>query len=210
MLRPLYQESIFPNVAYIGGGGELAYWLERKAQFEHYDVRFPILIRRNSAQFIDASQVHKLQQFGFSWTELFADNDTLTKQLLAQISQDEFNLTDEKNAIEKIYATISDKLKSVDNSLIGVAKADEVKILKMVNGIETRLVKAAKQRNEVQINGLLKLKDKILPNGGLQERHDNFLQYYIKYGDDFFEAMFQNFNPLLPYFLTFEETIVKK
>jgi bacillithiol synthase len=41
ILRGLYQETILPNIAFIGGGGELAYWLELKAVFEHYQVPFP-------------------------------------------------------------------------------------------------------------------------------------------------------------------------
>src|SRR6185436_12759892 len=53
ILRPLYQEFILPNLAYIGGGGELAYWLERKTQFEHFGVPFPMLVRRNSVLWLD-------------------------------------------------------------------------------------------------------------------------------------------------------------
>jgi len=53
IMRPLYQESILPNLAYIGGGGELAYWLERLKQFEYFQVPFPVLIRRNSALILD-------------------------------------------------------------------------------------------------------------------------------------------------------------
>ncbi|MBK7427234.1 MAG: bacillithiol biosynthesis BshC [Saprospiraceae bacterium] len=34
-VRPVYQEFTLPNVAYIGGGGELAYWLERKIILLH-------------------------------------------------------------------------------------------------------------------------------------------------------------------------------
>jgi uncharacterized protein YllA (UPF0747 family) len=42
-MRPLYQEYILPNIAYIGGGGELVYWLELKANFDHYQIDFPII-----------------------------------------------------------------------------------------------------------------------------------------------------------------------
>lgn len=48
LLRPLYQEVILPNLCYIGGGGELAYWLELKSFFESQHVTFPILLLRNS------------------------------------------------------------------------------------------------------------------------------------------------------------------
>jgi len=33
ILRPLYQEVVLPNLCYIGGGGELAYWLQLKSNF---------------------------------------------------------------------------------------------------------------------------------------------------------------------------------
>jgi uncharacterized protein YllA (UPF0747 family) len=48
-MRPLYQECILPNIAYIGGGAEVVYWLELKSNFDFYKVDFPILILRNSA-----------------------------------------------------------------------------------------------------------------------------------------------------------------
>ena len=62
VLRPLYQESTLPNIAYIGGGGEIAYWLERKSQFEYFDVFFPVLIRRNSVMLVPKSIVKTLDK----------------------------------------------------------------------------------------------------------------------------------------------------
>ncbi|MFM2394609.1 MAG: hypothetical protein RLZZ546_2591, partial [Bacteroidota bacterium] len=38
ILRPIYQEYTLPNIAYVGGGGELAYWMERKTQFQYFNV----------------------------------------------------------------------------------------------------------------------------------------------------------------------------
>lgn len=46
--RPLYQSLILPDVAFVGGGGEIAYWIERKEQFNYFNVFYPCLIRRNS------------------------------------------------------------------------------------------------------------------------------------------------------------------
>src|SRR5690606_24662388 len=47
LLRPLYQETVLPNLAYIGGSGEIAYWLQLKDYFESRKVLFPLLIVRN-------------------------------------------------------------------------------------------------------------------------------------------------------------------
>src|SRR5690606_41817853 len=38
VMRPLYQEVILPNLAYIGGGAEIVYWLQLKANFDQYGV----------------------------------------------------------------------------------------------------------------------------------------------------------------------------
>ncbi|MTW25942.1 bacillithiol biosynthesis protein BshC, partial [Streptococcus pneumoniae] len=34
ILRPVCQEKLLPNIAFIGGGAEVAYWLDQKALFE--------------------------------------------------------------------------------------------------------------------------------------------------------------------------------
>ena len=61
IMRPLYQEVVLPNLAYIGGGGELAYWMERQSQFAHFGLNFPILMRRNSALWLDRGMAKKRQ-----------------------------------------------------------------------------------------------------------------------------------------------------
>jgi len=61
ILRPLYQEVILPNLCYIGGGGELAYWFQLKSNFETNAVPFPILLLRNSVLIKTQQQADKLK-----------------------------------------------------------------------------------------------------------------------------------------------------
>ncbi|MCJ8347799.1 bacillithiol biosynthesis BshC, partial [bacterium] len=44
-MRCMYQEKILPNLAYIGGGGELAYWLQLKAMFDSNNISYPTLVQ---------------------------------------------------------------------------------------------------------------------------------------------------------------------
>ena len=66
LLRPLYQQTILPNIAYIGGPGELAYWLEFKAMFENNKLLFPILMPRNFVTIIDKRVETKINKLNFS------------------------------------------------------------------------------------------------------------------------------------------------
>ena len=59
LLRPIYQEMILPNIAYVGGGGELSYWFQLSKYFDHEKVMFPILILRNSVLLINSKLTTK-------------------------------------------------------------------------------------------------------------------------------------------------------
>ena len=62
IMRPLYQEVILPNLCYIGGGGEMIYWLQLKSNFEAQNVTFPMLLLRNSALVKSEKQAEKLKK----------------------------------------------------------------------------------------------------------------------------------------------------
>ena len=74
LLRPLYQEVILPNICYIGGGGELAYWFELKSYFETVKVPYPVLLLRNSVLLCSVKQHTKLEKLNLSTAELFLNN----------------------------------------------------------------------------------------------------------------------------------------
>ena len=65
LLRPLYQEMVLPNLAYVGGGAELSYWMQLKTVFESEHVLFPILVLRNSVMLTTPSQIDKINHLGF-------------------------------------------------------------------------------------------------------------------------------------------------
>ena len=60
LLRPLYQESILPNLCYIGGGAEISYWLELKNCFDSIKLDFPILLNRNSVLLVREKTIRKI------------------------------------------------------------------------------------------------------------------------------------------------------
>ncbi|NJL75905.1 MAG: bacillithiol biosynthesis cysteine-adding enzyme BshC [Saprospiraceae bacterium] len=96
VMRPVYQEIILPNLAYIGGGGELAYWQERQKQFEQLGVNFPMLIRRNSAMLVDSGSLKRLEKLGLQMPDLFEATEHLIKRFLKDNAESELSLNHEK------------------------------------------------------------------------------------------------------------------
>jgi bacillithiol synthase len=195
VLRPIYQELILPNLAYVGGGGEIAYWLERKTQFEYFGVNFPVLIRRNSVLIIDQNTKSRIDKLGFHILDLFKEADLLAREYIDRNSKIELNLSQEIGELAILFDRIAQKVVLADKSLEKTALAEKVKNLKSAEFLEERMIKAEKQKHEISIQQIQKLKLKLFPENGLQERYDNFLGYYSESGDSFFDMLKSNLNP---------------
>ncbi len=196
VLRPLFQELILPNLAYIGGGGELAYWLERKTQFEYFGINFPMLVRRNSVLWLDKGSRDKMSKLNIQLLDLVQDTDSLIKAYISKTATEPLSMNEQKAAIDIIFEAILKKCIATDPTLEKVVLAEKTKQIQSIEIIEAKLLKAEKQKNETVINQLKALAQKLFPGGGLQERVDNFLPYYLKYGEAFLDNLLENLDPL--------------
>ena len=202
--RPLYQEKILPNLAYIGGGAEVAYWFEYKRMFERHDIAFPIIFLRNSVVILDEATQKNMDKLQLSETQLFKDENTLIKEYVEANSNEEITLEEELKAMNEVYVKILKKSENVDKSLVGMIMAENKKQINAFKNIEGRLRKAEKAKFETEQNKINKLKEKLFPGGHLQERHDNFIAYYMRYEKNFAKALIEHLDPF-----EFEFTILK-
>ncbi len=199
LLRPVYQEAILPNLAYIGGAGELAYWFELQSTFDHFkkydaDIMFPALMLRNMALILNNPNQSKFTKLGLTPEELFLDEVQLRKQWIAKNAAHQLDLSTNKEQLVKVFEQIEQKALAVDQSMGKAVGAEAQKALKIVENLEKRLVKAEERNQETSINQLLNLKDKLFPNGTLQERYDSFLNFYIN-DDTWIEKVMAAFMP---------------
>lgn len=195
VLRPLYQQMILPNLAYVGGPGELAYWLQYKAFFESQSCFYPVLVPRSFVTILDKPSVDRIQKLGFSPEELFLEEKVLVDRLLAR-SGDMPSFEEDYTALQNIYDKLSRKLASVDKSLEASAKAELQKSLSGLKTLEAKLTRAFKQRSDTEIKQISNVRQKLFPNNEPQERVENFSAFYLRYGKAFFEALKRELDPL--------------
>ncbi len=196
VMRPLFQELIFPNLAYIGGGGELAYWLERKEQFATFGVNFPMLIRRNSVLWIDKGNQKKLDKLELNYRQLFRKADLIIRDYVAQASANELSLSAELVELESLFQRIAEKAERIDPTLAKSVLGEHARQAKAVENIEGRLRRTEKQRFETAMNQIRGLRDKLFPEDGLQERYDSFLNFYLQEGEALFDTLIEHLDPL--------------
>ena len=182
VLRPLYQEFLFPNVAYVGGGGELAYWMELKALFDHYHVHFPMLIRRGSLVQISDRDMKQWKEMGFNSRDFFEDFDKLSKDYATRNSDHNFEIETYKKAISETYDRLANEVSRIDASLEMSVRSEETRHIKSLDILNEKVVKSLKRKHDVEINRINKILWALFPDKKLQERSTNFMTYYSKYG----------------------------
>ncbi|HTF05180.1 MAG TPA: bacillithiol biosynthesis cysteine-adding enzyme BshC [Bacteroidia bacterium] len=184
VLRPVYQQLILPNVAYVGGPGEIVYWLQYKKMFDHYRVSLPVLQPRFFGMQISSKDVEWMNKNRVTVTELMSDFDEALKKKLADRAGEELSLENEKEVIELLRSTIADKASRADATLRAFAEAEMKKAGDALKVVEVRMIRAIKQREEVFTSQFRKLRDKLLPENVLQERVENFCSLSIANGID--------------------------
>jgi bacillithiol biosynthesis cysteine-adding enzyme BshC len=194
VLRPLYQQIILPNIAYVGGPGELSYWLEYKKMFDTFNITFPILQPRHFALTLDKNMVEKMAKLDIALEDLFGDIEELIKTVVKKNTGDSTSLEAEKETLKKLFESVREKIVPVDPTLKGAVDAELQKQINAFENLEAKALRAAKQKQETTVTQLRKLKEKILPEGILQERYENFIPFYMKYGEHFIPAVSAQFN----------------
>lgn len=196
VMRPLYQEVILPNLAYIGGGAEIVYWLQFKANFDQFGVPFPILVPRNSAMITDDTTASKIFRLDLTFKSVFKSTTALQNEYVRRHTTHRLNLRDEWMELNAIFGKIKLRTHKIDASLGPSTDAVKARLKKAINNLEKKLLKADKRNHEDAMIQIERVKDKLFPNGGLQERSENFATLYVKYGDDFVKELVKHFNPL--------------
>ncbi|MAM18790.1 MAG: hypothetical protein CME35_07450 [Gramella sp.] len=196
VMRPLYQEVILPNLCYIGGGGELAYWFELKKYFEAENITFPILLLRNSALLQSRKQNDKRKKLHIELKELFLKQHELINRKVREISNIDINFDPQKEHLVAQFEKLYNLAEQTDPTFLSAVKAQEVKQLKGLDNLEKRLLKAQKRKLKDEVERISKLQNELFPNRSLQERQVNFSEYYDEYGPVLIDTLLQELKPL--------------
>lgn len=190
ILRPVFQETILPNVAFIGGGGEIAYWLELKKVFEAAAVPYPVLVVRNSFLLVDQKSNELIKKLNLTTGDLFTPEFELMNELVKRQSSHRLSLDEEKAVLKELYKKIGAVAGVIDKTLEPHTEALLKNALDKIDALEKKIIKAEKRRFEAQQRQVRKLKEQLFPHDNLQERVENFMLLYAKGGRSFIETIY--------------------
>lgn len=198
LLRPMYQEFILPNIAYLGGGAEVAYWLQLKSTFDKNKISFPVVMLRNSALILSSKAKQKMQQIDLNLSELFVDRNTLVKEKILSKSDKNLELGDFVKDLQQLYDNIEFRASMVDSTLKFPVRGAANKAENMLLKIQKKMIRAEKKNQDVQIQKLEYVLKEAFPQLTFQERLQNFSFFYSELGPVFLKQLLMHLDPLNP------------
>ncbi len=196
IMRPLYQETILPNIAYIGGGAEVSYWMQLKGIFDHYGIDFPTLLLRNSALVIDKRSAENLHKLGFHYEDIFLPTEELQGLWIRRNSEEVLSLSNEIRTVQAVFDQIKLNAFKIDKTLENSTESTKIRATRLLERLEKKLFKAEKRRHQTSLQQIENVKKRLFPQQTLQERVVNIAPMYVAYGDDFISSLIENFDPL--------------
>ncbi|MDR3273692.1 MAG: bacillithiol biosynthesis cysteine-adding enzyme BshC [Flavobacteriaceae bacterium] len=192
LMRPVYQEVILPNAAYIGGNAEIAYWLELKNYFDSQQLPFPVLIPRNSMLLISEEQLKKMKKYHWKTEDLFMPKEEIIEKMISGISTVFIDFQKYENELNHIFDGLLKDSRQTDISLKNMVLAQQKKQMNGLQKVSLRFRKAEKLKNKEWISNFEKLHFEVFPEGIWQERIENFSEYFAIYGKDFMSFLYKD------------------
>jgi bacillithiol biosynthesis cysteine-adding enzyme BshC len=184
LLRPIVQDTLFPTVAYVAGPNELAYLGQLKPVYAHFGVPMPLMIPRASATLLDSAGVRFLSKYGIALESLHAEDESQLNRLLeSRLPQDvEQAYQEAVDTIEARLQRLVSVVPAIDPTLEGAARSVLGRVNHELQGLHTKMIHAAKKRDETLRRQFIRTRAQAFPHGHAQERSIGFVSFLNRFG----------------------------
>lgn len=197
LLRPLYQDTLLPTLAYVAGPNELAYFAQLKDVYEDFGVTMPLVASRSSFTIVEPPQSRFLKKYDVDVTKLSADDESLLNEILKRYTPPELDedLTRARTCVQEITKALEKDLAKVDPSLGPTVKSTRGKLLHLLKELEGKAMKAVKRKHETVRSQFLSTRSALFPAFQMQERKLSVVGYLNKYGWHFSRLVEESADP---------------
>ena len=196
MMRPVYQETILPNLAYFGGAAEVAYWLELKPVFDAHQVPDPALLLRNSAMVVDAVNVHRMENGGLLPKDLFDSQVKIEQRAVIQDAQGDLTLKDQKEKLQQWLDELTTRAASISSSMQSSTEAFGVRLLHQTDRLAAKFIREARKHESESLARIRALFTELYPDGKLQERKETIFTYMLLHGSEILDELLECQSPI--------------
>jgi len=191
LLRPVVQDTIFPTICYVAGPNELAYLGQLRGVYDHFGVPMPLMYPRASATIMDSAGLRFLTKYKLPLEALQAQDEAALNELLkTQIPRIvEDSVAEASRTIEAQMERVVQTMPALDPTLEGAARSTLQRMQHDLQTLQTKMIQAAKRRDETLRRQFMHARALAFPNGHAQERTIGFVSFLNQYGPALVERL---------------------
>ena len=184
LLRPIVQDTLFPTICYVAGPSELAYLGQLRGVYEHFGVPMPLMYPRASATLIDAAGARFLSRYEFPIEQLQARDEAALNRLLQGQLPEELtrSLAEAASTLQAAMQRVIEAMPALDPTLAGAAKTTLGKMEHDLHALESKVIQAAKRRDDTLRRQFTRAQCQAFPQGHPQERTLGVVFFLNRYG----------------------------
>lgn len=184
--RPVAQGFLLPDLAYVGGPGEIQYMGVLREVFRVFGRELPPVYPRTSVTLVEPALARYLEKQGIGPRDVFGGLEARRREVLDRA--DRIRLGERfgelRERFYREYDALVETLVQLDPSLRPVAAENRRQIGFQLDRLQEKAAQALRKRCEVDLRQLDRLTAHLTPHGRLQERHANVVYFLVKYGPD--------------------------
>ena len=191
LLRPVFQDTLLPTAAYVGGPAEIAYFAQSAVLYEAILGRITPVLPRLSATLLEPAIATVMDKDEVQLPDAMTSAEELAQRLGARAMpiEEKRKLAAVGNALDKELGALTEYLSEMDASLGRAAEVSGSKMLYQMNRLRRmaatfELQKEASLRKHADAITL-----NVFPDGHPQERVVAGVWFMAKYGDGLVERL---------------------
>jgi bacillithiol biosynthesis cysteine-adding enzyme BshC len=191
LLRPVFQQALFPVAAYLGGTSEAAYWAQMYPLFGLHGLPEPLLIPRPGFTLISRRAARLLNRYELELTDFLAPQHELLRRVSARAIPPTLarRISELQSVFASYTAEMRDDAVKLDEGLGGVLDTLAANFAKHLATVEKKAAQAAKRKDDLLVRHICELYDVLMPQGKLQERVLSALSAVNEFGTRVIDAV---------------------
>ena len=192
LLRPVMEDFLLPNLAYIGGAAEVAYFAQVGVVYQQILGRVTPVLPRYSATIVEPRQANLLKKYQLSFTDLLHGSDHLMEVLAAHtLDQDLIRKFESATAqVDASIKSLEKSLQQLDPTLVDAAEKAQAKMQYQIEQLQGRAARAQARRTEEIRRHAELLSATLYPEKTLQEREVAGIYFVARHGLDFLHVLY--------------------
>jgi bacillithiol biosynthesis cysteine-adding enzyme BshC len=184
LLRPIVQDALFPTICYVAGPSELAYLGQLRGVYEQFEVPMPLMYPRASATLVDSAAARFLTRYDVPLEALQPQDESALNRLLESLLPQsvEQAMKDAEEELRRSMQRLIEAMPALDPTLAGAAKTTLGKMEHDLRSLHTKMIQAAKRRDETLRRQFTRAQVQAFPLGHPQERSLAVIYFLNRYG----------------------------